>query len=254
MTGTQVAALVRKRTRTNSTTFTDADMLVDVNIFKDEISSMIVERNSGYFLIPSTFDLVANQREYSFDDGLLSRIHKVELKFAAADSRFPATFIKDYGGSETESEIVKLFSNAYNSFETESGGVSKGAAGFAYTIRRRGIYVLSGTIIAVTAGGHMWWHKYPADLANLTGTTGLEVDPSTTTFGFPRQFHELLARRVGVEYKGRQPKPIPLNAMELRFEKDLETQLAAISHIDNSGELIAELPEPLAYGNDGWNY
>lgn len=201
---------------------------------------MIVERNAGYFLIPSTFDLVLNQREYTFDDSILNRLHKVEIKFASGNARFPATWIKDYQGSETESEIVKNFSNAQGEF--------------AYTIRRRDIFILSGTIVAVTGGGRMWWHKYPADLANLSGSGGLEVDPSTTTFGFPRQFHELLARRVAMEYKGRQPKPIPLNAMDLRYDKDLEAQLDAIAHIDNSGEIIGEFAEPSHYGNDGWNY
>lgn len=240
MTSTQLAALIRKRTRTNSTTFTDADMLVDVNLVKDEIASLIVERNAGYFLIPSTFDLVADQREYAFDDTLLNRLHKVEIKFVSTDSRFPATGIKDYQGSETESEIVKNFSNA--------------PGGFAYTIRRKGIYILSGTIIAVTGGGRMWWQKFPADLANLTGSTALEIDPSTTTFGFPRLFHELLARRVVMEYKMRQPKPIPLNAWEMRYDIDLKLQLDALSHNDNSLEIIGELPPATDYGNNGWNY
>lgn len=239
MTGTQLAALIRYKTRTNSTTFTDADMLPLVNIFKDEISSMIVERNAGYFLIPSTFDLVLNQREYSFDDTILNRLHKVEIKFVSTDSRFPATFIKDYSGSETESEIVKNYSNS--------------PGGFAYTIRRRGIFILSGTIIAVTAGGRMWWHKYPADLANLTGSTALEIDPSTTTFGFPRQFQELLARQVSIEYKGRQPKPIPLSKKELQYERDLEIQLNAIASIDNSGEIIGEFPTGESMYNNGFD-
>lgn len=240
MTGASLAAIIHKKTRTNATTFTLADMLVDVNVFKDEIVSMIVERNSGYFLIPSTFDLKANQREYSFSDSLLNRLHKVEIKFASDNSRFPASFIKDYSGSETESEIVKNYSNA--------------EGGFAYTIRRRDILILSGTIVAVTAGGRMWWHKYPADLANLTGIVGLEVDPSTTTFGFPRQFHELLARRVAMEYKQRQPKPIPLNELDKKYDYDLKMQLDAIAHIDNSAELIGEEPDPASSGNSGWDY
>lgn len=240
MTGTQLAALIRKKTRTNSTTFTDADMLVDVNIFKDEIASMIVERNAKYFLIPSKFDLVADQREYTFDDNLLNRIEKVEIKFSSSTSRFPARFLKDYYGSETESEIVKKYSNA--------------EGGFAYIIRRRGIFILSGTIINVTDGGRMIWSKYPSNLSDLTGSTDLAIDPSTTTFGFPRQFHELLARRVSMEYKGRQPKPIPFNQMEKNYDRDLEVQLAAISTIDNSAEVIGELPDAADIGNDGWDY
>lgn len=237
MTGTQLAALIRYKTKTNSTTFSNADMSPLVNAFKDEISSMIVERNAGYFLVPSTFNLLDNQREYGFGDDLLNRIHKLEIRFASTDSRFPSTFIKDYSGSETESEIVANFSN------------SKGE--FAHTIRRRGVFILSGTIVAVTGGGRLWSHIYPAD-PSLTGSTALEADPTTTTFGFPRQFHELLARRVAVEYKERNN--VKLSKKELDYEKDLQTQLDAISHIDNSGEIIGELPSSEALGNDGFDY
>lgn len=237
MTGTQLNTLVNFKCRTNDTTFTQADKLVLVNLFKDEMASMIVERNAGFFLVPSTFDLVADRREYAIGDDLLNRIQKVELKFSSSDSRFPSKYIKDYLGSETESEIVKNFSNAEN--------------GFAHTIRRRALFILSGTITSVTGGGRIWAHIFPGDLANLTGSTGLEVDPTTTSFGFPRQFHELLARRIAIEYKGRQPKPIPLSPMEVNYERDLEKQLAAISHVDNSGEIIAELPSAEVLWNNG---
>ncbi len=240
MTSTQLNTLINFKCRTNDTTFTTTDKLYLVNIFKDEIASKIVERNAGYFLIPATFDLVANQREYSFSDSQLNRMHKLEIKFSSSDARFPSIYIKDYDGSETESEIVKKYSNVQN--------------GFAHTIRRRALLILSGTISAVTGGGRLWYHLYPADLANLTGSTDMAVDPSTTTFGFPRQFHELIARRVAIEYKGRQPKPIPLSPMEQNYERDLEVQLAAISTVDNSGEIIGELPAPEDIGNDGWDY
>ena len=240
MTGKQLAALIRYKTRTNSTTFTDTDMLPLVNAFKDEIASMIVERNNGMFLIPATFNLVANQREYGLGDDVLNRIHKLEIKFASGDSRFPSQNIKDYHGSETESEIVKKFSNSEGEF--------------AHTIRRRALFILSGTIIAVAGGGRLWAHIFPAELANLTGVVDLSVDPSTTSFGFPRQFHELLARRISIEYKGSAPKPIPLNDREKSFDRDLRIQLDAISHVDNSAEILGNGLPANDTGNDGWNY
>lgn len=240
MTGTQLAALIRYKTRTNSTTFTDADMLVLVNIFKDEIAAEIVKKDAGYFLLPTTFDLVADQREYTFSDTMLNRMQKLELKFSASDARFPSKYIKDYQGSETESEIVKSFGNSEGEF--------------AHYIRRRSLLILSGTISAVTAGGRLWSYTFPADLANLTGSTALETDPTTTTFGFPRLFQELLARRVSIEYKGRQPKPIPLSPMERNYGIDLTTQLDGLTPQDNSGEVIGELPDSSEIGNDGWNY
>lgn len=241
MTGTQLNALINYKAHTTDTTFTQADKLVLVNIFKDEIASMIVERNNGMFLIPQTFDLVASStsREYFLGDDLLNRLHKVEIKFASGDARKPAKYIKDYAGSETESEIVKVFSNTYPNF--------------AYTIRRRALFLLSGTVTAVTGGGRIWNHIFPADLANLTGSTDISVDPSTTSFGFPRQFHELLARRVVIERKGRQPKPIPLTEKERTYETDLKVQLDAIAHIDNSGEIVGSLPPDEDMWNNGWD-
>ena len=240
MTAAQLNTLINFKCRTNDTTFPQADKLYLVNIFKDEMAALIVEKNAGYFLIPTTFDLVANQREYSFADTLLNRIHKLEIKFAAADARFPSIAIKDYGGSETESEIVKNFTSLQN--------------GFAHYIRRRSLFILSGTISAVTAGGRLWSHIFPADLGNLTGSTALEADPTTTTFGFPRLFQELLARRVTIEYKGRQPKPIPLAPLEQAYEVDLKKQLDAISSQDNSLEVIGEFPPATELGNSGFNY
>jgi len=243
MTAAALNTLINFKCRTNDTTFTQADKLVLVNLFKDEIASQIEEVDSGYFLIPSTFDLVANQREYAIGDDLLNSIQKVEIKFDASNSRYPAAAIKDYYGSETESEIVKQFGNAEGEF--------------AYTIRRRALFILSGTIANTTAGGRIWAHIFPANLANLTDSTDdLSKDPTTTSFGFPRQFHELLARRVAIEYKSKQPKPIPLAPMEKNYYNDLKVQLDAISKNDNSLEVVAELPASNSpeLGNDGWDF
>ena len=239
MTAAELNTLINLKCGTNDTTFTQADKLVYVNFFIDEIASKIEKRNAGFFLIPSTFDLVDDQREYAIGNDLLNSIQKVEIKFSASDARQPATAIKDYQGSETESEIVKQFSNAPGEF--------------AYTIRRRALFILSGTIVAVTGGGRIWAHIYPASLANLTdNTNSLEVDPSTTSFGFPRQFHELLARRVAMEYKSNKPKPVRLSPLELNFENDLQIQLDAISSPDNSMEIIGELPPSGDMYDDGW--
>lgn len=240
MTGTELNTLINFYCGTNDTTFTTAAKLPLVNIYKNEIASKIVERNAGYFLIPATFDLVANQREYAWPDSILNRLHKLELKFSSSNSRFPSTYKKDYMGSETESEIVKMFGN-------EEGQ-------FAHCIRRRAVFILSGTIISVTGGGRIWYHQLPVDLANLTGSTDLAIDPSTTTFGFPEGFHELLARRVTIAWKGSRPKPIPLNEKEQAYETDLKEKLNAIARPDESGEIIGDSPSTQDTGNNGFNY
>lgn len=239
LTAAKLAALIRIRTGTNSTTYTDANLLVDLGNAQDEICSAIVERNDRYFLIPAKDDLVANQREYAQPDSVLNHIHKVECKFSSSDSRIPLVPVKEYYGSETESEIVKKYAN------------TEGEA--YYTIRRRAIFILSGTISSVTDGLRIWYNKYPTALSDLSLTTDLTVDPSTTTFGVPRQFHELWARLVVLEWKGRQPKPKPLNAREQNYANDLETALASIASSDNALEVIGTLPAAEDLWMDGQN-
>ena len=237
MTPAQLNTLINYKCKTNDTTFTLATKLPLVNMFKDEISSLIAIRAPSYFLVPSTFDLVADQREYGFGDDLLNSIYKLEIRFTSTANRQPATFLKDYRGSEVGAEIIKKFSNQEGEF--------------AYTIRRRAVFILSGTIVAVTGGGRLQSHIYPANLANLTDTTGMEVDPSTTTFGFPRQFHELLARRVAIEWKTRNNKALAKKDMD--YEIDLEAQLAAISNIEQTGQTVASLPDAQDLWDDGFN-
>ena len=59
----ELATRIRFLTKTNTTTFTDADMLPLVNDFMtDEIASRIVETDSQHYAVPYTFNLIANQR------------------------------------------------------------------------------------------------------------------------------------------------------------------------------------------------
>ena len=237
----ELAAYIRLLTHTNSTTFTDADMLVWVNLYIDEFASKIVEQDTGAFEVPYLFNLVADQREYAIGDDVLNRLHKVEIKFTSTEDRQVATYIKDYRGSETEAQITAQFSNS--------------PGNFAYTLRRRAMLLLSGTIISVSQGVRMTSLVFPEKLANLTdNTVSMEVDPSTTTFGFPRQFHELLGRKVAIAWKGSQPKPIPLSPLEQRFEEDMVEQLAAYSTTNDEGMTRSGDVTLEDSGNEGWDF
>lgn len=212
-------------------------MLPLVNIFKNEIASFITERNQMYFALQKTVDLADDQRSYALDADILNNLVRVEIKFASGDAYQPAHALKEYQQSETESEIVRRFSNA--------------EGGFAYLIRALQLFILSGTIVDVTAGIRYWFIKHPADLANLTGSTDLSINPSSTTFGFPKQFHELLARRVSIERKDNKHKK--LSSQERRYDADLQAQLEAISHQDLNLEIIGELPNSIDLFNDGFD-
>src|SRR3990167_2721909 len=236
MTETQIASLVRWKSSTNSNTFTNTDMQPLLNMFKDEICSLITQHHVSYFLIPTTDDLVADRREYALPQNVLNHIETVEVAF---NQYSPIEYIlcdkikrSDYQKSLVDANIENDFSNDDPK----------------YFIRRRAIYLLSGDISSTVLGAstvaegiRILYRKYPADFAAaLDGTTELSIDPSTSTFGFPRQFHEFLARRVSMEYKNKNG--IRFSALELNYERDLQKQLDAISREDLSESILSSLP------------
>ena len=238
MNGLQLTTIIRRKTRTNSTTYSDADLLVDINIMKDELASRIQQFRQEIWNVPALDNLVANQREYAFPADVLNNIVSLELKFSASGDYVIATPIarRHYKDVIQESKIVDNFDNLDPK----------------YFIRRNAVYVLSGTIIAVTDGFKLVYNSFPVDLANLTGETDLSVDPSNTTHGFPREFHELLARRIGIEYKSNHNQV--LNKKELDYDDDLQKALDDFSIVNLNEEITGAVPSGLAGADNGFNY
>ena len=246
MKGTELATEIRRKTGTTSTSLTDAVLLPIVNFCKDELANLIAQKNESYFVIPTNFNLVASSitaREYPWPDDVLNHIVSVELAFDSTQSPLKYVEARPYPGGYqrlirqingmTEGKITNNFTNE-DPF---------------YVLVRRGIYILSGTISAVTDGGRLRYRAYPADLANLTGSSGLDLDPSTTTFGMPKQFHELWARLVSIHWKNGRVKPIPLSPSELNYKNDLKEALDAIATTDWGEEIIGSIPQ-----DDGSDY
>lgn len=212
-------------------------MLVHVNAFKDEIAGRIQQERQEVWNIPATFDLEADKREYAFPDDMLNSIVSLELKFTATGDYVRARSIQapaDFALSEAQIE-------GYHSNLTPW-----------YFVRRRAVYVLSGVIAAVTGGGRLVYNAFPADLPDLSGTTDLSIDPSTTTHGFPREFHELLARRVSIEFK--DINGMQLSSKEMQYDDDLERKLDEFSTADLSAVFTASLPSGASMGGEGFDF
>ncbi len=60
MTRLALATLIRKKTRTNTTTYGDTEMLVDVNLMKDEMAGKIAAQRNEAFNIEKLENLVAD--------------------------------------------------------------------------------------------------------------------------------------------------------------------------------------------------
>lgn len=240
MTAKELADYIRLKTRTNSTTFTDADMLLLVKLRQDELSRKLMDslsEDEDIFLIPQTTNLVVNQREYNFPSDILSRIKRVEATFDGITWVKLRPFdITEYSGTHNETEIVTNFTN------DEDGAF--------YDVSRKALYIYSGSIIAVTNGLKLWCYTYPTNITNLTeNTVELEADPDTTHPGFPRELQELLGRGVIIDYKESREKPIPLTEKELSYKADVTEAIKTLKHTDNNRSIIASIPR-----NDGSQY
>lgn len=238
MTPAKFASYVRFKTRTNSTTFTDADMLVLMEQRQDEIAQAILKTDEDILLIPQTTGLVEDQRDYPFPADILSRIKRVEAKLDGTNwlylDEIDITSIKDPIASETD--ITNLFSN-------EQGNCF-------YDLLRKSIMIYSGSITTVSSGLKLWCNTWPTAISDLSDTTtDMSVDPSTTTHGIPRSMHEIWARGVIIDWKQSREKPIALSENEQNYESDLQKAIETLKHGNLDREVIASVPY-----NDGSQY
>lgn len=240
MNGINFASLVRKYTRTNSTTLPDADIVLFANVVKDDFAKEIIKIDENIFGVPATTNLRASdssdigKREYAkpSDD---MKIVRVEAKLDGSNwvklEKFdPEVFKRPV----IESEVLNQFAN-------ENGRAF-------WDKFRNAIWLYTGAITATTAGLKIWHIAYPADIDSndLASATDLSEDPTTTTSSLPRQFHELWARRISIMFKSTREKPLPLTDFELAFQKDFERALASMANVDEGGQ-FGTLPSDEEY-------
>jgi len=239
LTSQALSNYIRSQTRTSTVTLTDADLLILANMAKDRLILRALETNEDLFLVPTYENLVASTttREYPLHSTILSRIKRVEAKldgtnwiklknFDLTDHSKPVT---------TEANITYYFSN-------DEGNAF-------YDLMRKALWIYSGTISAVTDGLRIWVNTWPADFTDMTGSADMSVDPSTTTHGFPRELHDVLATEIIVDWKGSREKPIPLTEREVDNDRHIEIAIQSLKKADYDREIKGKVPY-----NDGSNY
>lgn len=235
MTPVIFARLVRKYTRTNSTTLPDQELMDFANAFKDEIAGEISQANEDYFVREFKAALVAGQREYSLPDEVMNNLKYVEAKLDGTNQKRLNEFdINQYGEATDETTILAQFAGKDPAMDLSGGSI------FIYS---------DAAIIDVADGLIAKAVIYPADLTDLSLTTDMSTDPTTTTVGFPRQFHELLARRVSIAWKSSRPKPVPLSEKEQMYELDLSRKINALKGLNLDRSVKASVPS-----DDGQDY
>lgn len=246
MTGQAYSSLVRFKTHTNSSTFPDSDMTALTNVYKDSIAGDIQMVRPDVWQIPFLDNLVESQREYAFPTGVLNNIVYVEVKFSdTGDFRF-ATPTQRLQFRESLQETI--ITNNYNN-----------DVPFYFT-RRNAIFLLSGSIdttalgdTSITDAIKVVANIFPANFADSdwSGSTDLSVDPTTTSHGFPREFHELLARRVSIQYK--EKNDVNLDPTEANYEEDLKDKMDQYSIAILDEQIQGSLPSGTETANDGFD-
>jgi len=241
MTPVQFAEYVRLKTRTNSTTFTNADIIILMRQRQDQIAQDIIKTDEDILLIPQTTGLVLNQRDYPFPADILSRIKRIEAKLDGTNwLKLDELDITSHPKPTNETNITYYFAN----LEGEA----------FYDLLRKSIMIYSGSITTVASGLKLWCNTWPTAVTDLTSTVDMSVDPSTTTHGIPRSMHEIWARGVIIDWKQSREKPIPLNDNELKYELDLQKTIETLKHGNLDREVIGKLPAEAERGNDGQDY
>lgn len=230
MTPSDFAAQIRYRTRTNSTTFPDADLLRILNKHKDKICKKAIKMtNEDLFVVPATASLVANQREYALPSDLIA-LRRVEVSFDGSEWIKLLPFdLSNIAVPTTEAEITATFSN-----------IDSNAY---YDLMRRSIVIYSGTIIAVTNGLKIWHEIMPADVSDLTGAINdLSADPTTTSFGIPVELQEILEDAIVIEYKTHLDKPLSLTERETLFDVHLAVAIHDLKNSNRDKEIKGSVP------------
>ena len=238
MTSTEFAAYVRQKTKTNSTTFTDAEILALTVPAQDDIAKEVIKANEDFFGLEVIRNITVSQRNYAFASELI-QIKILQAKLNGTDWEVLDEYDNNTLRINTDNTSIKKFFSDYGNVYNPG-----------YFLFGSEIIILNDSdISAVTDGLKMWAIFWPTKLTSLSGSDDMSVRPSATGVGFPRQFHEILARRVIIEWKESQDPPVKLTARELKYDNDLQEALDSIKGLNLDRSVEATTPY-----DDGQDY
>lgn len=239
----QLATYVRKKTKTNTTTFPDADIILYAAIWMDQISARVVDIDEDYFGAPQYADLVNSQREYPLPTDMLNHIKKVEAKLDGTNwINLIALDLTQYPRATDETTITSIFNN------TEGHAY--------YDIYRGSIWLYSGSITGFAAGNQalkLWAYQWPTAISDLTSTTDISIDPNNTSAGFPRVLHLSLADAIVIAKKQEADKEYQLNDYEAAWEDRLHKALHTLEGLDFNQSYTGRQPEKKQLWDDGYS-
>lgn len=234
MKGTTFASYIRSKTKTNSTTLTDADIVLLANLIKDDLAADIVSNvDEAYFDMELTRSLEADIRNYTFPNDILKHVKTV---YAQLDGSNWSPLLE---ADISQFDDVAILENTnikslYSALTPE------------FLITGREVKILNGDdITAVTDGLKMLAEIYPEDITTtmLGSSADLSIPSSDTVHSLPRQVHKHWATLIIIEYKQSRDKPIPLTQQEKKVDIDLQNAFTKLAPRNMNRSFLSSTPK-----------
>jgi len=244
---TEVINLARRKSKTNSATFSDADMLLYLKAKIPQFQSDIEQTNEDYMGSIEFRDLRATgdgtytdsgttylSREYNLPTDMIPRLKFVSAKLDGENwIRLKQYDLNNIKIPFEEANILSTFNN------------TEGIAG--YEIFRGSLFLLTGEIEEEIENGlKIWTYSFSALPATIPIAFS-EQDIDLDMYGIPETMHELLATALCIEWKGNLETPVPLTLAEQNYYALYEKALRSLKALDRDQEIQFARPE------DGYN-
>lgn len=255
MKGTEFAAYIRKRTKTDSTSFDDDAILVYANAEQEPLASRIIKKNGSFFERKATTNLVAGQREYAFPTDMTSGLKIVEVSLDGINWKRAYPFdINEYRKRQETQMFRKNVADIPASFSTATTDEETITEFFSddypmYDIAGGTMKFFTGSEITnVTGGIKISYTQYPRNItAADLGSEDLS-SPEPTAFKMPREIHRAWAMTVVTSYKN--DNEIPLTSEDQALNATIERSLKSLAATKKDiGGVIPVRPR-----DDGYNY
>jgi len=193
----EFATRVRDITETDTTTLPDAELLIKMNVNKDEICREISNRKENFFEREFETHLLAGVREYAFPLNVTKVVGVEVLLDGDRPRRGEEIDMNSYGNTSSFNRATTDEATIIERFSDDNP---------MYKLSNRMVVLYTGsTIPAQTDGLKMYGIEYPANFTQLTSTDSIAYDRSVVNAGFPLEFHDLLAIKCALDYGVRDP-------------------------------------------------
>lgn len=233
-------ALITEYTKSDLITFSNARRVLLANSIIERIAGDIERKNPAFFELSKKFDLIADDRKYALPNNVLNNLKRVEIlpdnESGTSRKKLSPIDINLLPDPTDETSIRDYFDGKESRY-----GITDGF-----------IHILTAdAMVSVSDGLEIFYSIFPQKIEENKLTESPNSDMSVpydgTSFGIPRLLHELVARRVSIEYKTNRDKPMPLSASEQLWQLDYERALNILA----GGNMSFQASVPW---NDGSQY